>query len=150
MMNDFVQKDLWLATNFTSKMMRDGKGRNQAIKIASCFYKVSTDDISIQLSTRQSKAQKGKTRGKFKYYVFYGDVTYYNDDHYDGSKELLLCKALNSENARKSFSEEKFLGGKGNHVAGKYISDNEWEENSKEFDSKKDAEQYYVETKNKL
>jgi len=81
-MSEYIEKNLWLATNFAAKMIRETGHRNKSIRIASGYYNVDEDDVSKQLSIRQSKGQKGKKRGKFYWFTYIGKMDY--EQGYDG------------------------------------------------------------------
>jgi hypothetical protein len=142
----YIEKNLWSATNFAAKMIRETGYRNKSIRTAANYYNVSEKEVEEQLIIRQKKGQKGMGKGeKFNYYVFYGEVqTFYGDD-YGEETNFVMRRAKTSENARHGCRKESFLGGKGNKIEGSYIAKEDWDKNVKVFQNKKDAEAYLAE-----
>ena len=140
----YVEKNLWLATNFAAKMIKETNYRNKSIRIASNYYNVAEEEVSKELIKRQKKGQKGIGKGdKYKYFVYEGEITNYYGDSYEQEKTIIIKKAKTSENGRRGFSSERCLGGKANINVGKYIEKEDWDKNVKIFNNKKDAENYY-------
>lgn len=141
---EFVEKSLWLATNFAAKMIKETGYRNKSIKKAANYYNVNVEDVEKELIKRQKRGQKGiGSKGdKYKYFVYIGLAEYYYGDNFDTEKVEYIKKSKTSENARNSFADEMCHGGKSNMISGKYIEKSNWEKAVKEFENKKDAENY--------
>ena len=58
--NAKLQKDLWQATNFASKLIRQGKNYHEAIKISAGYYKVDKSDLRSAMAQRSGLNRKGK------------------------------------------------------------------------------------------
>ena len=59
----FVRKDLWLATNFAVKMIKQTGYRNKSIKKAAEYYGVSVEEVKKEINKRISRSTKGKKKG---------------------------------------------------------------------------------------
>ena len=104
----YINKNLWMATNFAAKMIRETGFRNKSIRIASQYYIVNEKEIEAQLNKRISKGLKGKKRGTMKKYQFDG-IIYLESEAY-GQEELKvkskIFSATSRENAEKRIVEE--------------------------------------------
>jgi hypothetical protein len=55
-----LKKEVWVATQFASRLIRNRKPYHEAVKIASGYYKVDKADVYSALSQRSGLNQKGK------------------------------------------------------------------------------------------
>lgn len=103
----FVEKNLWLATNFAAKMIKENGYRNKAIKIASNYYKVNPADVEAELNKRISKSTKGKKRESMKTWEFNGTVMIESEAYgpQDVQGSYGPFKATSLANARKKIDK---------------------------------------------
>lgn len=104
----FVEKQLWLATNFASKMIKETGYRNKSIKIAANYYKVKIEDVEKELNKRISKGAKKSKRLPMKTWYFKGTVIYESEawGPQEGENEFGPFKATTRENAMKRLNKE--------------------------------------------
>lgn len=104
----YIDKNIWLATNFAAKIIKETGFRNKAIRIASNYYDVNESDVEKELNKRVSKGLKGKKRGAMRKYKFDGII--YVESEAFGIEEINITskifKATSRENAEKRIFKE--------------------------------------------
>lgn len=65
----FIPKEYYAAVMYACKLLRWGKGRNQAVAIAARAYDVDEEGLSKHLAARSGAGQKGKRKAAPEYYI---------------------------------------------------------------------------------
>lgn len=140
----FIEKNLWLATNFAAKLIRETHWRNKSISKAAKYYGVSEKAIEDQLSERQSKGQKGKLKGKQSWFCLFGHVVHERrmPDYYDDNYATWdVVRATTEENAKKQMRKRNDYYHDSEHC-GSYICGN-----IKRFDTEIESK-VFIQTEN--
>lgn len=102
--------ELYKATIFACKMIRQNGYFNKAVNTAAKYYHVSADDVAAEVRKRQSAGQKKANREKpkktYSYYAirFHWYSTYYNE-HKPGH-EYAVKRATSEANARAALPKQ--------------------------------------------
>lgn len=119
----FIPKKYYPAVMFACKMMREGAGRNIAVKRAAKYYDVDEDAVSHHLAMRAGAGHQGKTPAKAKY-VIYADHRFYGFHMMPSSKfdkasrdngHLLICEEIEGDE-EEAFARLKYLSEKYDHI----------------------------------
>lgn len=70
----YVEKNLWLATNFAAKMIRETGYRNKSIRIAANYYGVDEEAVGAEINKRISSGLKKKSKVTYKKFYFKGKI----------------------------------------------------------------------------
>lgn len=107
----YIPKDYYPAVMLACKIIREDGTFNKAINSAVKYYGVDKDELIKHVRARQGAGQRGKSRGKYKYYA----VGFFTaSDHYTGftstfkkyTNQFKVVKATNRKNAEKQIYEK--------------------------------------------
>jgi len=104
-MKDRIPKDLWLATEFACKMIRENRWFNKDCKIAANYYGVKVDDVMAQVRKRQSAGQKranaNAPKKKMKWFVLKEQGIDECESWWEGG--FIVCKGFSEKATEKRY-----------------------------------------------
>lgn len=100
----FVPRDYYPAVMFACKMIRENGFYNQAISRAASYYGVDESTLEKHVRARQAAGQKGKRRGKMKWFVC-AEICG-NDVAGDSPPKYSIVRGLSRETVMRRFASK--------------------------------------------
>jgi len=96
-MSEWIPKDLWMATQFACKLIRENHWFNKDCQTAADCYGVNVEDVMAQVRKRQSAGQKranaSRPKKRMKWFVL---LENHIGNHYCGNGDYIVCKGYSA------------------------------------------------------
>ena len=138
----YIPRKYYPAVMFAAKMVREGTGRNVAVRRAADYYAVDKDGVSAHLAARSAAGRKAKGGSKpftYRWYVvedqFGTDATGVTDIRY------AVVRGKSADTVNRRFAQKDLEFNRRHDYGGGYAP-NHWHSVIAEFATKDEAEKY--------
>ena len=135
----YIPREYYPAVMFAAKMVREGTGRNVAVRRAADYYDVDEGTVSAHLAARSAAGRKAKSK-LFTYKWFVVEDQFGTDARGVTSIKYVVARGKSAETVNRRFADKDMRFNRYHDYGGGYAP-NHWHAVLAEFATKAEAEE---------